>query len=196
MTSESLIKAMGVTLELTGTQLSDVAVKVILNDLSALPEPQVLGALKRCVRELKGRLTLADILQRLDDGRPGPEEAWAMLPKDETATVVWTLEMREASAVAWPLIVAGELVQARMAFLEKYRSLVQQARDGRKPVEWEVSLGHDKDGRELVLLDAVEKGRISAEGAMALLPHHRDAETSPRLLALAEKAVKQIAVAA
>ena len=78
-----LLQALAVTAELTGTELSEPAARVMANDLAAYPVQQVLGALTRCRRELKGRLTVAAILERLDDGRPGPNEAWAMIPQDE-----------------------------------------------------------------------------------------------------------------
>lgn len=184
--SERLIKAVAVTAELTGTTLSREAARVLVDDLSGYPEPQVLGALNRCRRELRGRLTVHEVLSRIEDGRPTPEEAWAMIPRDEASSVVWTEEMRAAFAVVAQLVADGEHIAARMAFLEAYRKLAQQARDARTPVQWSASLGHDKSGRELVLLDAVEKGRISADGARALLPYHREDEgLNARLLALA-----------
>lgn len=192
--SETLIKAMGVTLELTSTQLSDPALHVILADLAAYPEEQVLPALRRCCRELKrGQFTLAAVLERIDDGRPAPEEAWAGVPKDEAASGFLTDEMREAYRTAWPLIHAGELIPARMAFLEAYRKHLQQARDGRRPVRWEFTPGTDKDGRELVVLDAIEKRRITADAGRALLPYHREDEgLNARLIALAGGAFKRI----
>lgn len=176
--SDTLIKALHVTREVIGCEpVSDAAMKVMLRDLAGYPEEQVLAALKRCMREVKGRyLPLAEILQRLDDGRPGPEEAWAAIPKDEAASIVWSTEMRDAYAVARPLIVLEDLVAARVAFLEKYKVLVQQSRDARYPVKWEVSLGTDKDGRELALLDAAQKGRMGVDHALALLPYHREDE--------------------
>jgi hypothetical protein len=183
--SRTLLQALAVAVELTGTQLSEVAARIMAQDLARYPEAQVLEALDRCRRELKGRLTIADVVSRLGDGRPGPEEAWSMLPMTEDATVVWTDEMREAFGVAYPLIKAGDLIPARMAFLEKYRQEVQYARDRKRPVEWGVSLGHDKDGRELVILDSVQKGRLTVEHAKTLLPYHREDEgLNARLLAL------------
>jgi hypothetical protein len=174
--SDDVIKALTVTLEVTSTDMSKAAAMVMLSDLSGFPELQVLGALKRCRYEVKGRLSLADIISRIDDGRPGPEEAWSMIPKDEAASAFWTTEMREAYGVAHALIASGDNVQARMAFLERYRNLMQLARDGRLPVQWEFSPGTDKAGRELVLLDAKDKGRISAQAVMGLLPYHREDE--------------------
>lgn len=192
--SETLIKAIAVAQEVTGTPLlSDAAVMAMIKDLAAYPEQQVLASLRRCMREVKGKLTLADIISRIDDGRPPPEVAWSMVPKSESASVCWTTEMRDAFAVAYRLIEAGDNVQARMAFLEAYRNQVQLARDARYPVEWHFSLGTDKDGRELVILDAAEKGRISVEAAQRALPYHRqDAAVNARLLAIANGAFKRL----
>lgn len=182
--SARLIDAMAVTLELTNTTLSDPAVQLMLADLVAFPEVQVLAALRRCCREVKSRLTLADILQRIEDGRPTPEMAWSMVPKAEAESACWTTEMRDAYMLAYPLIASGDNVQARMAFLEAYRAQLQSARDARQPVQWCFTPGTDKSLRELVVLDAVEKGRISAKGAAALLPyHHEDDVLNARLLA-------------
>ena len=188
--TKKLIEAITVAFEITNTpQLSDTAVDFMLAELCRYPEPHVLGALLRCCRELKPRqFTLEAVLSRIDDGRPGAEEAWAMIPKDERGSVVWTTEMREAWAVAHPLLDIGDLIAARMAFKEKYPMLVQRSRDARQPVQWEISLGHDLIGRELVLLDAAEKGRISPQNVRSLLPYHRDNEgLNARLLALEGK---------
>lgn len=167
--TETLIKAIAVTAELTDTQLSEAASRVMASDLSRYPEQQVLGALTRCRRELRGKLTLADVISRLDDGRPGPEEAWAMLPRDESQTVVWTAEMAKAWGVALPLLIDGDNVQARMAFIEVYRREVQAARDAGIPVCWTPSLGTDKHGREAVLLEAARLGRLDAGHVTGLL---------------------------
>lgn len=171
MPSEKLLKAIAVTAELTGTQLSTPAARVMAEDLSRYPEGQVLGALNRCRRELKGRMSPADVISRLDDGRPGPEEAWAMIPRYESGTVVWSDEMREAYAAAAPLVAEDNLIVGRMAFLERYRTLVSAARDAGKPVNWQPSLGWDVRGREGVLIEAVEKGRLSAQHVAGLLPY-------------------------
>lgn len=180
--SETLLQAIAVTAELTGTELSKAAANVMAEDLAQYPENKILAALVKCRRELKGRMTPNDVISRIEDGRPGPEEAWAMIPTDEAATLVWTDEMRDAWAVALPLIESGDLVQARMAFTEVYRKRCQAARDAHVPVKWTVSLGHDAGGRESVLLDAVAKGRIQHSHALSLLPHNADVGQFDRLL--------------
>lgn len=166
----NLHEEIAVTAELTGTNLSESAAEIMTTELAAYPTGQVLEALKRCRRELKGRLTMAAVLERLDDGRPGAEEAWAMLPLDENSTAAWTAEMSQAFGVVLRMIDAGEMVAARMAFKETYQRLVQQARDAAQPVHWMVTLGHDPAGREGPLIAAVERGRITLKAASDLCP--------------------------
>lgn len=168
MASSRILKALAVTAELTGTQLSPDAVSVLARDLSEYAEDQVLGSLTRCRKELRGRFTLADIILRLDDGRPGVEEAWALVPKSEAETGVLTDEIAAAMGLALPLL--PDQIAARMAFKEVYQAEIVKARNERRPVRWFPSLGHDKDLREGPLKLAVEKGRLPASHAQALLP--------------------------
>lgn len=167
---EELIEAVAITAEMMGTPLSKPAANVFVSDLQRYPKEQVLPALAKCRREVRGRLTVADVIARLDDGRPGPEGAWAMIPHGEEASVVWTEEMATAFGVAAPLLAEGEAIQARMAFLEAYRKEISKARDAGRAPKWRPSLGHDKHGREAALLEAVDKGRLSFEHARRCLP--------------------------
>lgn len=165
-----LLRALAVTVELTGSELSEAAARVMADDLSAYPLPQVLGALTRCRRELRGRLTIAAVIERLDDGRPGPNEAWAMLPQDERGSVVWSSEMAEAYGVAAPLLRERQTIAARSAFLEAYAAAVTRARADGRPVQWTASLGHDPGQRTAALEDAARRGRLTRAHADALLP--------------------------
>lgn len=165
-----LLQALAVTAEITGTELSEAAARVIAADLEAYPHGQVLTALDRCRREIKGRLTLAAVLERLDDGRPGPNEAWAMIPQDEGGSVVWTAEMQHAYGIVQPLIAAGQIVQASMSFREVYAEAVARARADRVPPTWSPSLGQDPRTRTAALETAVRLGRMTQEHATMLLP--------------------------
>ncbi len=165
-----LLEALAVTAELTQTDLSEPAARVMAADLAAYPSRQVLAALTRCRRELKGRLTIAAVIERLDDGRPGAEEAWAAIPRSEDASVVWTEEMAQAYGVAAPLVNQGDAIAARMAFKETYIALVSKARSDRTTVRWTPSLGHDPAQRAAALQEAARKGRITQEHVSAMLP--------------------------
>lgn len=178
---EELLQAAAVTAELTDTTMSEAAVRVLVDDLSNYPHDQVMSALNRCRCELRSRLTLAEIIVRLDDGRPGPEEAWAMIPRDEADSVVWTAEMRTAFGVAGGLLSEGDEIGARMAFKEAYQTQVTKARAERRDPRWEVTLGYNHQnrhnaqaGRRAVIAEAVERGRITHEIAIGILPDYRE----------------------
>ncbi len=180
--TENLLKAIAVTAELTDTDLSEFAARIMAKDLSGFPEEQVLKSLERCRKELKGRLKISDVIDRIDDGRPGPEEAWAMIPKEEYKSVVWTREMAESFGIALPLIEEGDHIAARMAFIETYKAKCLDARNNHVLVHWEPSLGHDKNSREHVLREAAEKGRLTQEHVLSLFPSHEQTEFGNKLL--------------
>lgn len=177
-----LHEAIAVTYAAVGQDLTDAALQIITTDLRAYPLPAVFAALQRCRRELK-RIALVDILDRIPGGHPGAEEAWSIVSKaltDEKVTVVWTDEISQAFGVALGL--NDDPIAARMAFKEVYTKLIAEARDQRKPVVWRASLGHDPHGREPVLLESIEKGRLTSEHIAELLPY-RDSP-HPRVAAL------------
>jgi hypothetical protein len=120
---EILLITLGATAEVMGTQLQSAALMLMAEDLSEYPLSATLAAIKRCRRELNGRLTLAVILERVQaaDGIPGAEEAWALMSRPEDDTVVITEQMGEAMQIAGPLLKDGDRVAARMAFKEAYR---------------------------------------------------------------------------
>ncbi len=157
--------------------------KVIARDLiSQFTDEQINAAIKRTMRECEW-ITLKVILERIpgvgvEDGRPEPEVAWAMCPKTEDVSVVWTEEMAAAFGAARPLILDGDLIAARMAFRESYSSNLKLARAEARPVRWIVSLGWDKSDRVRSLSDAIQTKRITAQHAFGLL----DAKQQEELL--------------
>lgn len=107
----------------------------------------------------------ADLHEQLRraDGRPGPEESWAIALQalDEAETVVWTPEIRQAWAAARLLALDGDTIGARMAFKEVYPRLVDEARGRGEPVSWEVTEGHDTKRRAQAVAHAVQTGRLA-----------------------------------
>lgn len=185
MHSSQIIKAIAATAEICGRTFTPAAAAMFAADLEGFDDDSILGALTKCRKGLGGKpFTVEAVLLRIDDGRPGVEEAWAMIPRDEAMSVVWTTEIAEAWGIALQLLNDGDGVAARMAFKEAYQGIVSRARDEREPVQWMPSLGHDKRGREEVLLDAVRKNRLTASHVARLLPPN---EISPQALELIEK---------
>lgn len=168
--SSAIPKALAVTAEIYGREFSESAARLLAADLSEYPEDAVLTSLARCRRELRSFPTLADILARIDDGRPGTEEAWAMIPHDEASSVVWTEEMAEAFGGVRFLVEVDD-VAARMSFREIYLRLVTEARNAKRPAKWFASLGTDSTTHEPALKAAVAKGRLTMDHAYTLLPH-------------------------
>jgi len=176
--SEKILMGIAVTAELTGTELSKHAVLALEAELGRYPEDVALAALDRCRKELTGRLTLAAIIERINehDGRPASDEAWATAVRadDENETVVWTDETRRAMSVARPLLELGDKVGARMAFRDAYQRFVNDARADRVPVSWSASLGWDAERRREVLTDAVAYGLLPSSFATGLMPAPKD----------------------
>lgn len=173
MSSKHLLDAIAVTAELTSTQLSAIAQATMAEELLPCNEAAVIVALQRCRREVRpGGFTLAAVLERIDDGRPGADEAWAIAldAQDEACTVVWCGEIQQAFAVARPVLDAGDKIGARMAFRNAYDRLVRDARSNRKPAQWSPSLGWDEGQRRAVLTRAVETGVLSDKAVAGLLP--------------------------
>lgn len=171
---EKVIQHLAATAELTGYEISPTALAMMATDLSSYSEEVIIKALAMLRRESKYKMTLASVVEQIEklspDGRPGADEAWAMIPRTEEATVVWTDEMAQAHSVASPLLEEGDKIAARMAFKEKYQSLVEENKRNGIPVKWSASLGHDIYGRESALVEAVRLGRIDCRHAMRLMP--------------------------
>jgi hypothetical protein len=185
MASANLIKLLMITGEIFGKAMSPDAARVFAEDLSEYPEEGVLKALAKCRKELKTFPSISDIVNRIDDGRPGVEEAWAMLPKHESDSVVWTDEMATAFGVC-RMLIEKDPIAARLAFKESYTRLVSEARANARSVNWTPSLGHSKSGRESAIKEAVAKGRLTSEQAQIFLP---DYSTPPMSI---QKLLKQI----
>lgn len=168
-----LAGAICATAETLGQTISATAAKLMAEDLSVYPPADIRKALQACRRELTGKLTLAAVLQRIDaeDGRPGKDEAWAiaMTTNDEFETVVLTDEIQLALAAAKPVLDAGDKVGARMAFISAYERLVGQAREDKKHVNWNVSVGFDANRRTQAITKAVQMQRIPQERAQQYL---------------------------
>lgn len=185
-----LLESLKATYSILGQDITDLGLELLAQDLDSYPVGQVQLALGRCRKELK-KITLSEIVSRLPGQHPGAEEAWAICGPsqcNESITLVWTDEMRQAWGLAHAL--ADDPVGARMAFKEHYHRLVGEANAlGEKP-KWSVSLGDDKAGREVAILEGVKQGKLTAAYAQKLLPHPEDPQTiqlleslCPRLIA-------------
>lgn len=88
-------------------------------------------------------------------------EAWAACPKDEIQSSAMCDEMSQALFIAKDLINMGDMVAARMAFIEHYNRLMGAAKsEGRNPV-WFPSYGMDKELRYNADREVVERKNLA-----------------------------------
>lgn len=152
------------TAEILGHELKPQAVRLMVKDLRQYDASEVSNALSRCRAELKGKLSLQAILERVPSANafPSPNEAWgiALSAQDENDTVIWTDEIAEAMGAARPILDGGDKVGARMAFIEKYARLVDTAKSSNRAPQWQASLGNDPARRQSVIEEGVRKGLL------------------------------------
>ena len=109
----------------------------------------------------------------LEDGHPGPEEAWAIaLPaRSESATVVWTQQISSAFyEAAMPLLEGATRSQPVRRFSSATSRNCATRADQAK-ASWTASLGNNPDMREKAIEAAVRQNRIRQEHAAKLLPY-------------------------
>lgn len=169
--TRELQEALAATAELCGRPLSPVALFQLASDLSTLEQKSVMAALSRCRVDLRGALNIGEILVRLEDGRPTAEEAWHMLPMSEAASVVWTNEMTQAWSSVVSHLQNDEHELAHAVFIRNYTHAVLMARCRQESITWTPSLGTDPAHREQVLLEALQKERLTANHVKDLLPY-------------------------
>lgn len=153
--------------EVCGHALSASALEMLVEEAENYSGQAISKAVRACM--ISGRFNFLSLLMD-QDGHPSPDEAWAMLPFDEGATVVWTEPMSKAWGLASALFYEGDKFGARMAFRDAYAREVANARESKTAPHWTPSLGHDKDAREGALRRAVDAGRITKDYSQSLLP--------------------------
>src|SRR5262249_26427399 len=113
-----------------GLEITEDRLELYAEHLADIRRDQLQLAFVRAGRELKFFPKIAELRELAgavegteNDGRPGPEEAWARMPKGdrtEDDTIVWCEEEQAAYNACRPLLLDGDLIGARMAFKESY----------------------------------------------------------------------------
>lgn len=173
-----LLKA---TLEVYGTSLSPAATSIWWAALERYSIDQIRMALSQHVTTGKFAPKPADVISAIhaQDGRPGPEEAWTLAPRNESETVVWNDEISYAWGIAARLIDSGDYVAARVAFKEAYDNAVRTSRNLGIPPRWYPTIGTDQHARDSAIAKAVGEGKITLTYAQKLVPDMSDAKVLP-----------------
>jgi hypothetical protein len=177
--------------EAFGENLTEQRQEIYCHSLADIAQDRLRAAFRRARYELKWFPKLAEIRELAgvlaggpNDGRPGPEEAWARMPKGERMeddSVVWSEEERAAYAACRRLLLEGDLIGARMAFKERYEKEIAKARADARPVCWSLTAGYDVEHRLTTLATAIEENRLSLEDALEYVPGERRDDFLARL---------------
>jgi len=177
--------------EAFGEPLTEQRQEIYCSGLVDISQDQLRVGFRRARYELKWFPKLAELRELAGalpeehrDGRPGPEEAWAKMPKGERIeadSVVWCEEERMAYSACRSLLADGDQIGARMAFKERYLKEVAEARALRRPIQWSLSAGYDVEHRLATLANAVQDSRLTLERALDFVPGERRSDFAQML---------------
>jgi hypothetical protein len=169
--------------EAFGEKLTEERQDIYCGSLADIQQKQLDIAFRRARCELKWFPKIAELRELAgalsdagNNGRPGPEEAWARMPKGEGMeedSIVWCEEERMAYAACRSLLLEGDQIGARMAFKERYERELAEARAQQRPVQWTVSAGYDIEHRLISLAEGVQEKRITLASALNFVPEQR-----------------------
>jgi hypothetical protein len=177
--------------EAFGERLTEERQEIYCAGLADISKDRLATSFRRARYELKWFPKLAELRELAGtlgsdymDGRPGPEEAWARMPKGERIeddTVIWCEEERNAYSACRSLLIEGDQIAARMAFKERYERELADARSVSRPVRWSISAGYDMEHRLSALVSAIQDKRINLNAALDLIPGERRADFAQML---------------
>lgn len=166
-----------ITAEIVGTPLKPTVVAIMVNDLAEYSVTGIKQALTVCRQEVKGRLSLKDIIDRLPNANalPSADEMFAQIAEwclDETKTFVLPeiafRACEETNGGVYDALMAHDRTGARMAYKASYERLAK-AHTG--SLNYVVRTGTDKAHSEATILDAIKQGKLEQKNVQALLSH-------------------------
>ena len=163
----------------TQSTLDDMAIKAMVEllDNQGYEFNDIQAALNKCCIEVKGRLSLKDIIDRLPkkgDELPSADELWGQVLEyltDEYKTFVLPemafIALESTNGGVYELAMSGDNVAARMAFKAAYERLSQGFND---KVKYSIRLGTDRENQAAVIKTAYLENKITKETALPFLP--------------------------
>jgi hypothetical protein len=169
-----VIEMLAIQYEMKEQSVSENVISYIIKQLEPYGYDPVMKALDKLGKESSYKINLAEIIKRIDDGRPSAQVAWSEIPKSEIESKVLTKEQNIALCAVSAMIDSGDMIPARMAFIEKYNELVEESRANAEPVKYVLASGFDKQGRIDAVSDAVQSGKLLKIVACHMLGYEHD----------------------
>lgn len=169
-----LMKMLLIQFEMKEQAASKDMVRYMINELSAYGFDQVMNALQKLGKESVFKVNLAEIIKRIDDGRPSAQIAWTECPKSEFESKVLTTEQNQAFCEVINQYDSGDKVGAKFAFIERYNQLIDESKAKANPVTYCLASGFDKQGRKDAVYEAVQSGKLLKKTACHMLGYEFD----------------------
>lgn len=174
---EKIADLIEITAEISGNPFKPQVIALMVEDLAEWEFNDIQAALNACRREVKGRLSLKDIIDRLPkkgDELPTADELWGQVLEyltDEFKTFVLPemafIALESTKSGVLNLVKSGDKTAARMAFKAAYER-VSQGFNGR--VQYSVRLGTDRENQAYAIKTAYLENKITKSTALSFLP--------------------------
>lgn len=148
-----------------GARWSDEVGEYVKAHIEHYGDAAVKHALKRCQLEVKGLLSLADIIARIPDGRPTVAVAYAQVSGSEADTFITTDEVLAAWGIARQT--DGDKFAQRAAFDAAYKEICASNRISGVFPKQIVSIGHDKARAKAAIEAGVKQGLLEPTDPVA-----------------------------
>ena len=174
---EKIADLIEITAEISGNPFKPQVIALMVEDLAEWDFNDIQAALTVCRREVKGRLSLKDIIDRLPkkgDELPSADELCGQVLEyltDESKSFVLPemafKALESTNGGIYELAISGDKVAARMAFKAAYERL-SQGFNGK--VKYSIRLGTDRENQAAVIKTAYLEKKITKETALPFLP--------------------------
>lgn len=155
--------------EFYGAKASEAQLEMWVDELKDFSVQEVNLALIDLRKDSKrNRPPFPAVIRERISGFLGAEQAWSEAPKSEDDSAVMTNEAAMALSSASPFLREGNMIQARLVFLEVYEKEVAKALAQNKKAKWFASFGaySSPESKDKAVLDAVAKNRITKNVAL------------------------------
>lgn len=173
---QKIIDMLIIQAEMKEQSMSDAVISYLVTELEPYGFEPVITALRKLGKESVFKINLAEIIKRIDDGRPSAQVAWSEYPMNEEDSALLTEEQQKAFCSVSHLLYVNDPIPARMAFIKKYNQLIEESRASAVPVKYVLSNGSYKQGRIDAVKIGVQEGKLLKARACWLLQHTIDDE--------------------